>query len=68
VKLCSYQLCGKNQYGVMTDGGIIDLTRRIERNYPTLVSLIRGQAIANPQVFHGSKITLLAYNKCENLS
>jgi hypothetical protein len=52
----------------MTDGGIIDLTRWIGRNYPTLVSLIRGQAIANPQVIHGSKITLLAYNKCENLS
>ena len=32
----------------MTDGGIIDLTRWIGRNYPTLVSLISGQAIANP--------------------
>jgi 2-keto-4-pentenoate hydratase/2-oxohepta-3-ene-1,7-dioic acid hydratase in catechol pathway len=49
VKLCSYQLGGKNQYGVMTDGGIIDLTRRIGRDYPTLVSLIRGQAIAAAQ-------------------
>jgi len=49
VKLCSYQLDGKNQYGVMSDGGIIDLSRRIGRDYPTLVSLLREQAIAVAQ-------------------
>jgi len=49
VRLCSYQLDGKNQYGVMTDGGIIDLSCRIGREYPTLVSLIREQGVAVAQ-------------------
>jgi 2-keto-4-pentenoate hydratase/2-oxohepta-3-ene-1,7-dioic acid hydratase in catechol pathway len=49
VKLCSYQVGGKNQYGVMIDEGIIDLSCRIGRDYPTLVSLISGQAITIAQ-------------------
>ncbi len=49
MKLCSYKVGGKNQYGVMTDEGIIDLSSRIGRNYSTLVSLISGQAIAVAQ-------------------
>ena len=45
MKLCSYQVNGKNQYGVMTDTGIIDLSKRIGGDYPTLISLIKAQAM-----------------------
>ncbi len=46
MKLCSYQINGVNQFGVMTEKGIIDLTQYIGRDYPTLVSLIRDSGIA----------------------
>ena len=46
MKLCSYQINGVNQFGIMTEKGIIDLTQYIGRDYPTLVSLIRDSGIA----------------------
>ena len=45
MKLCSYQASGINRYGVMTDDGVIDLTKRVGENYPSLVALIRDQGI-----------------------
>ena len=45
MKLCSYQASGVNRYGVMTDDGIIDLTKRVGEDYPSFVALIRDQGI-----------------------
>lgn len=45
MKLCSYRVDGHDLYGVLTDDGIVDLTRRIGKDYPTLVSCLRGGAV-----------------------
>jgi len=45
MKLCSYRHEGLDRYGVMTDDGIIDLSTRIGDQHPTLVRLLRDQAI-----------------------
>jgi 2-keto-4-pentenoate hydratase/2-oxohepta-3-ene-1,7-dioic acid hydratase in catechol pathway len=45
MKLCSYRYEGLDRYGVMTDDGIVDLSARIGDRHPTLVRLLRDQAI-----------------------
>lgn len=45
MKLCSYRRDGSDRYGVLTDDGIIDLTRRIGERWNGLAALLRGQAL-----------------------
>ncbi|MEQ8192940.1 MAG: fumarylacetoacetate hydrolase family protein [Rhodospirillales bacterium] len=45
MRLCSYRQAGRDRYGVMTDGGIVDLTDRIGDKHPTLVRLLEDDAL-----------------------
>ena len=44
MKLASFKASGRASYGAVTDGGIIDLGRKLSK-YPTLIDLLRAQAI-----------------------
>jgi len=45
MKLASFKANGRTSYGAVTDGGIIDLGRKLAK-YPTLLDLLRAQATA----------------------
>jgi 2-keto-4-pentenoate hydratase/2-oxohepta-3-ene-1,7-dioic acid hydratase in catechol pathway len=45
MKLASFRANGRTSYGAVTDGGIIDLGRKLSK-YPTLLDLLRAQATA----------------------
>ena len=45
MKLASFKANGRASYGVVADGGIIDLGRRLSK-YPTLLDVLRAGAIA----------------------
>src|SRR5215471_11772461 len=45
MKLASFTANGRTSYGVVTDSGIIDLGRKLTQ-YPTLLDLLRAQALA----------------------
>ena len=45
MKLASFKANGRASYGVVTDSGIIDLGRKLTQ-YPTLLDLLRAQALA----------------------
>ena len=45
MKLATFKANGRTSYGAVTDGGIIDLGRKLAK-YPTLLDLLRAQAIA----------------------
>jgi 2-keto-4-pentenoate hydratase/2-oxohepta-3-ene-1,7-dioic acid hydratase in catechol pathway len=45
MKLASFRVNGRASYGAVTDGGIIDLGRRLTK-YPTLLDVFRAQALA----------------------
>jgi 2-keto-4-pentenoate hydratase/2-oxohepta-3-ene-1,7-dioic acid hydratase in catechol pathway len=49
MKLASYKTSKGAGYGVVTDDGIVDLTRRLGRKFPDLRSLIAGNALAQAQ-------------------
>src|SRR5262245_9211333 len=49
MKLASYRTSKGPGYGVVTEDGIIDLTRRIGKKYPDLRALIAGNALAQAQ-------------------
>jgi len=49
MKLASYRTSKGAGYGVVTDGGIVDLTRRIGKKYPDLRALLEGNALAAAQ-------------------
>jgi hypothetical protein len=44
MKLASFKAGGRASYGAVTDGGIIDLGRKLSK-YPALIDLLRAQAI-----------------------
>jgi len=46
LRLASFRDKGRDRYGVVTDAGIVDLTKRIGARYPALIDLIRGGAIS----------------------
>jgi 2-keto-4-pentenoate hydratase/2-oxohepta-3-ene-1,7-dioic acid hydratase in catechol pathway len=46
LRLASFKANGHVSYGAVTDGGIVDLGRRLP-NYPTLLDVFRGGAIAD---------------------
>lgn len=46
MKLASYRTSKGAGYGVVTDEGIVDLTRRIGKKYPDLRALLAGGALA----------------------
>ena len=46
MKLMSYRRAGKEGYGVVRDGGIVDLGARIGGEFPTLQSAIAGLALS----------------------
>ena len=43
MKLATFKANGRPSYGAVTDGGIIDLGRKLAK-YPTLLDLLRAQA------------------------
>ncbi len=45
MRLASFRVNGRASYGAVTDGGIIDLGRRLTK-YPTLLDVFRAQALA----------------------
>src|SRR3954463_15509635 len=45
MKLATFKANGRTSYGAVTDGGIIDLGRKLAK-YPTLLDLLRAQGIA----------------------
>ena len=45
MRLASFRLNGRTSYGAVTDGGIIDLGRKLSK-YPTLLEVFRAQAMA----------------------
>jgi 2-keto-4-pentenoate hydratase/2-oxohepta-3-ene-1,7-dioic acid hydratase in catechol pathway len=44
MRLASFRVNGRTSYGAVTDGGIVDLGRKLTK-YPTLLDLFRAQAI-----------------------
>src|SRR6266481_5517433 len=49
MKLASYRTSKGAGYGVVTDDGIVDLTRRLGRKYPDLRALLAGGALAQAE-------------------
>ena len=47
MKLASYLLAGSAAYGVVTDLGVVDLTRRIGSKYPDLRALLAGDGLSD---------------------
>ena len=45
MRLASFRVNGRASYGAVTDGGIIDLGRKLTK-YPTLLDVFRAQALA----------------------
>jgi 2-keto-4-pentenoate hydratase/2-oxohepta-3-ene-1,7-dioic acid hydratase in catechol pathway len=45
MRLASFMANGRASYGAVTGSGIVDLARRLSK-YPTLLDLVRGQALA----------------------
>ena len=44
MRLASFKVKGRSSYGAVTDGGIIDLARKLPK-YPTLLDVFRAQAV-----------------------
>ena len=49
MRLLSYLLDGEARYGAAVDGGVVDLTRRIGRDYSDVKALIAANALADAQ-------------------
>ena len=49
MRLLSYLVDGEPRYGAAVDGGVIDLTRRIGRDYSDVKALIAGNGLADAQ-------------------
>ena len=46
LRLASFRVNGRVSYGAVTDGGIVDLGRKLSK-YPTLLDVFRSNAIAD---------------------
>jgi 2-keto-4-pentenoate hydratase/2-oxohepta-3-ene-1,7-dioic acid hydratase in catechol pathway len=46
MKLASFAVSGRNAWGVVVDGGIVDMARRLGGKYPSLRSALAGDALA----------------------
>src|SRR5208282_1292085 len=46
MKLMSFKHKGRESYGAVVDGGIVDLGRRLGKKYPTLKALLAGNGVA----------------------
>lgn len=49
MRLVSYLLDGEPRYGAAVDGGVVDLTRRIGRDFSDVKALIAANALADAQ-------------------
>ncbi len=45
LRLASFTVGGRSSYGAVTDKGIVDLGRRLSGKYPTLLDLLRANAL-----------------------
>ncbi len=45
MKLASFEVAGSQTYGVVTDGGIVDVGRRLKSEYPTLRAALAADAL-----------------------
>src|SRR5712691_11782097 len=58
MKLASYRTSKGAGYGIVTDDGIVDLTRRLGKKYPDLRALLAGGALAQAEkIAKGAKKT-----------
>ena len=46
LRLASFEVNGRSSYGAVSDGGIIDLGRRLSGSYPGLIDVFRAGAVA----------------------
>ena len=46
MKLASFSAAGRDTYGAVVEGGVVDLGRRLGDRYPTLRAAIAGDALA----------------------
>src|SRR2546425_8263260 len=64
MKLASYRTSKGAGYGVVTDDGIVDLTRRLRKKYPDLRALLAGGALTQAEkIAKGAKKADLKHNK-----
>ena len=49
MRLLTYLVDGEPRYGAAVDGGVIDLTRRIGRDFSDVRALIAGNGLADAQ-------------------
>jgi len=45
MRFASYSIRGEASYGVVTDGGLVDLKTRLKASFPTLKALLAGEGI-----------------------
>lgn len=45
MKLLSFEVDGSQRFGVWVEGGVVDLTRRLDGKFPDLVSALRANAL-----------------------
>jgi 2-keto-4-pentenoate hydratase/2-oxohepta-3-ene-1,7-dioic acid hydratase in catechol pathway len=55
MKLASYTAAERSSYGIVTDGGLIDLGGRLGARYPTLRAALAGGALAEIAALAGGK-------------
>jgi len=46
LRLASFEVNGRSSYGVVSDGGTVDLGRRLSGKYPALIDIFRAGAVA----------------------
>lgn len=54
MRLASFRVDGRATYGAVSDGGIVDLGKRLESKYPALIDLIRAGALAEARAAGGA--------------
>jgi 2-keto-4-pentenoate hydratase/2-oxohepta-3-ene-1,7-dioic acid hydratase in catechol pathway len=53
-RLASYRAKGRAGYGIVSDGGVVDLGKRLGGKYPALIDLIRAGGLAEARAVGGS--------------
>ena len=45
LRLASFRVNGRTSYGAVTDKGLVDIGRKLSAKYPTLLDVLRGNAV-----------------------
>ena len=70
-RIASYSAGGKTGYGAVTDGGIVDLSARFAKDYPTLREVIAAgalQKLSDGAAKHSRLGHRQSYAACQALS